>query len=147
MNPDQATELGKRIINTMRPTPALVEWQDVLEHLDLDDALLTFKSMRDEVDGGLTIGRFLGAYRGRVETRRLERDRHRPPPPRCELCDGTGWVDAPPLLAHRSTTCRGEPGTDTCHCHAVTPCQCSRGNRMNSTEARIHEANIRSRQP
>ena len=117
MKPEQATELGKRVINTMRPTPGLGEWTEVLEPLELDDALVVFRELRDETDGGLTIARYLGTYRARLNARRAriaERAEYTSPPPRCELCDGTGWVDAPPERAHRPNLCRGEPGTATC---------------------------------
>lgn len=140
MNPDQATELAKRIINTMRPTPALPEWVEVLQPLDLDEALVTFKILRDGTDGGMTIGRYLGSYRGRLEARREAR-RFEAPPPHCELCDGTGWVDAPAELAHRSTTCRAEVATEQCRCSALEPCRCTRGQRAAGVHERIARAN------
>lgn len=54
------------------------------------------------------------------------------PPEQCELCDNTGWVDAPS---------REWPNERTST--QVKPCRCTRGQQMIETQRRILEANRR----
>ena len=122
MNNDQATELAKRIINTMRPTPPLVEWVEVLELLDLDTALVTFRHLRDRTDDGLRIATFLTAYQQRDDSattrERRASDARLQPSPHCEHCRGTGYEPGP----SRWGTVGGEPYEYT----TVQPCRCTR---------------------
>ena len=67
MNSDQATTLAKRIINTWRLTPPLAEWADMLVRRDADMATATFIRLRDDVDGALSIARFVKEYRAATE--------------------------------------------------------------------------------
>lgn len=117
MTGDQAAELAKRIINTMRPTPAAREWLEVLEPLDLDAALRTFREFRDRSEDGLRIATYLAAYA------RVTDPGYRPRPARagaasesCEWCRGCGYEPGP----EEFETVYGEP-----HAYAtVVPCRC-----------------------
>lgn len=66
MNNDEATTLAKRIINTWRLTPPLTEWVDMLAQRDTDTATATFIRLRDELDGALSIARFVKEYRAAI---------------------------------------------------------------------------------
>jgi hypothetical protein len=116
MNPDQAAALGKRVINTMRPTPALPEWVEVLEPLDFDAALRTFRALRDRLDEGLRIATFLTAY-GRATGSSARAQTRREPDPDCARCAGCGWVDGPPEYE----TVNGEQHEYS----TVVPCSCT----------------------
>jgi hypothetical protein len=72
-------------------------------------------------------------------------DREPPPPPqRCELCDGTGWVEAARDRAHDPGVCN--PTVERpCACSAVVPCRCSTGKTMIGVAATIREHNDRHR--
>ncbi len=59
------------------------------------------------------------------------------PPPRCELCDGTGWTDCLDDRRHRPTCLTPAD----CTCHAVVPCRCSRGRHADNVHARVLNAN------
>jgi hypothetical protein len=135
---EQAEQLAKRVINTWRLTPTLREWQEVLAGLDYDGGLVTFKRLRAEVDGGLSIKRFLDAYHDRERQLFEERER-RIPPSRCEECGGSGWIPATPAQAHYPPACAGTPGQDDCHCQAVVPCRCSAGRHADVIVAKIEE--------
>lgn len=118
MSPEQATELGRRIINTMRPTPALPEWLDVLQPLDFDAALMTFRELRDRLDEGLRIGAWHAAYARTTGTatpgRRAPR---RDPSEHCEHCAGCGFEPGESLWE----TVNGEP-----HEYPTRqPCRCT----------------------
>lgn len=120
MTPDQATELGRRIINTMRPTPAITEWQEVLEPLDFDAALMTFRDLRNRLDEGLRIGAWHAAYArttGTASSTPTARGR-RDPLQSCEHCDGTGHEPGPPEYEQIG----GEPHEYT----TLQPCRCTR---------------------
>lgn len=115
VKPEQATELGRRIINALRPTPALREWQEILEPLDFDTALRTFHAFRETSAHGLPIATFLERYQGqRPETTARQRGR---PRPQCPACHGSGWVDGPPEYE----TIGGEPHEYT----TLMPCPCT----------------------
>lgn len=116
MNPDQASQLGKRIINTMRPTPALPEWIEVLEPLEFDNALITFRSCRDRSDEGLRIATFLSAYNRRSGDDARTPTR-RDPNPHCVWCRGCGYEPGPPEYE----TIGGQPHEYT----TVVPCRCT----------------------
>lgn len=131
----EADVLAKRIINTWRLTPPLGEWIDALLPFPHDAAATTFVQLRSEVEGGLGIARFEKALRARLASARREREEVHPPP-RCELCEGSGAVDATPAEAHNPRTCRGVPGVSRgdgdppCWCHAVVACACTAGVRL-----------------
>ena len=58
-----------------------------------------------------------------ITTSRADAERTTQPHPRCELCDGTGWVEAPPLVSDRvygTGPRKGEPIS----CSQVTQCSC-----------------------
>lgn len=119
MSPDQATEIGRRIINTMRPTPALPEWVEVLTPLDFDTALRTFRELRDRLDDGLRIAAWLAAYdrtRG-AKTGNGPRARQEPSAS-CEHCNGSGFEPG----ESRWETVNGEPYEYT----TVQHCRCTR---------------------
>lgn len=120
MTPEQANELGKRIINTMRPTPALIEWTEVLEPLDFDQALLTFRDLRERTDDGLRIARFLAAYRRRTDPDLAAPARHaaRPTTEDCPHCRGCGFEAGPPEYE----TVLGQPHEYS----TLVPCRCTR---------------------
>lgn len=115
MTPEQATGLAKRIINTMRPTPAIGEWAEVLEPLDLDAALKTFHDLRAVTDHGLAIATFLRSYDQRTSPDRPTRRGQ--PDPHCTRCSGDGWVDGEPIVE----TVDGEPHPYT----TLAPCPCT----------------------
>lgn len=126
MTPDEARTLSARIIDTWPNGPKAYIWANELRDLDPTRATRAFAAMRKEVDRP-TLAAFHVHYAATRTATVDELDR----PARCQLCDGTGWTDATPEQAHRSTTCRGTPGTTHgdggCHCHAVTPCHCTHG--------------------
>lgn len=118
MSPDQATEIGRRIINTMRPTPALTEWVEVLQGQDFDRALRTFRELRDRTDEGLRIGRWMAAYeRSGGGSATGARARRGEPSDSCEWCHGSGWEPG----ESRWATIKGEPHEYT----TVQPCRCT----------------------
>lgn len=120
MNHDQATTIAKRIINTMRPTPALVEWQEVLEPLDFDAALATFRDFRERTSDGLDIAAFLAAHRRRTSANaRTRPQRANDASEHCEHCHGCGFEAGPPEYQ----TVLGERHEYT----TVVPCRCTRG--------------------
>lgn len=118
MSPEQATELGRRIINTMRPTPALPEWQEVLEPLDFDAALMTFRALRDRLDDGLRIGAWHAAYTRTTGTGPTPSRRRREPSATCEHCAGCGYEPGP----SEHETINGERHEYT----TLQPCRCTR---------------------
>lgn len=120
MNGDQATELGKRIINTMRPTPALGEWHEVLVALDFDTALRTFRELRDRLDDGLRIAAFMAAYDRANDTASdtIATRSRREPSTSCVHCRGSGYEPGP----SRWGTVGGEPYEYT----TVTECRCTK---------------------
>jgi hypothetical protein len=118
MTSDQATELGKRIINTMRPTPALAEWLEVLEPLDFDASLMTFRDLRDRVDDGLRIAAWHAAY-ARTTSPAPSTPGHArcDPSANCEHCAGSGFEPGESLWQQVN----GEPHEYT----TLQPCRCT----------------------
>lgn len=116
MSPEQATELGRRIINTMRPTPALIEWQEVLAPLDFDSALMTFRDLRGRVDDGLRVAAYLAAYQ-RTTAPAPPGGRRRPADETCEHCNGCGFEAGPPEYEQ----ILGEPHEYS----TLMPCRCT----------------------
>lgn len=79
-----------------------------------------------------------------VHERLPQRTRTTTPPPRCEMCEGSGWVSVPPERAHDPRYCH--PTIDQpCCCHAAAPCRCTTGQSMVDTHRRILEHNDRGR--
>jgi hypothetical protein len=106
MQIDQAHALARRVQNTWRLTPPVTEWADALTPLDHDRAVATFTRLRDEHPNGLAIAQFVRTYDASI----VNEER--------QLCDGTGYVDAPgPVL-----TVEGKPHPYT----AVDRCPCRR---------------------
>ena len=89
MRAEEAATIARRIVNIWRATPSLAEWQDKLADYDYDDAAATLRLLRDEQDGSLSIARFHATHRARTTPASSIT------PDRCELCDGTGWVEGP----------------------------------------------------
>jgi len=119
MTEDQATTLGRRIVNTLRPTPALAEWVEALMAVPHAAALSAYTELRGECEHGLSIARFLRAIR--------ERDALASAPPRpiaprpdCPDCAGAGWVDCTDERRHAAHCI----APDDCHCSAVVRCEC-----------------------
>jgi hypothetical protein len=120
MQIDQAHALARRVQNTWRLTPPVTEWADALTPLDHDRAVATFTRLRDEHPNGLAIAQFVRTYDASIvnEERARARSALKPARPDCQLCDGTGYVDAPgPVL-----TVEGKPHPYT----AVDRCPCRR---------------------
>ena len=133
---DQATELGQRIVNAIRPTPPLADWVEALEGLNTERAWRVYRTLRDQCTNGLNIAQFMAAYREDLQAEKRRRAAYRTPD-RCERCDGSGWVEASRAEAHNEATCRPDlPGG--CHCTAVKPCDCSRGTDARSIVDLIH---------
>jgi hypothetical protein len=133
-----------RLVNLLTSTwPAGVKgyvWTDTLGPLDHALAHSAYVELRDHEDRPPSVARFVAAY----HARRSARDAEREPPARCELCDGTGWVESPPERAHNSTTCHPTEERPCC-CHAVEPCRCSNGRRNVAVAQRIHAENDRTK--
>lgn len=110
-------ELGRRIVNTMRPTPALTEWVEVLEPLDFDSALLTFRDLRDRLDEGLRIAAYRAAYDRTTAPSAPGRRARRDPSEHCEHCRGDGLEPGPPEYE----TIGGERHEYT----TLQPCRCT----------------------
>lgn len=54
-----------------------------------------------------------------------------PVPEKCELCDGTGWVDLPREKAHALRADLCHPAAEgQCRCEAAAPCRCTRGRQI-----------------
>jgi hypothetical protein len=106
MKTEEADQLAKRIINTFRSTPALPEWRDTLDKLDIGQANTAFVRCRAAVDERLSIARYLAEYNS-LRTRR-------PDHVECPACDDTGWITATP--------------EDAAHRYAK-PCSCPEGKR------------------
>lgn len=140
---EQARELAVRIINTMRPTPPIDDWTEELTGLSHRRAWNTFRKLRTQTEDGLRIATFMRHYRDDLAQERHERE----PPRHCGLCDGTGWVEAPPHIAQRATVCRGTPGQhqgdNGCWCHAMTPCNCTAGRQAGRIVDRIETQETR----
>lgn len=71
-----------------------------------------------------------------VVERLPQRARPLAPPADCELCDGTGWVDATPVQLNLNPDAPVPTSK-------VKPCRCTRGQQMIETHRRILEANRR----
>lgn len=135
-----ATELAQRIINTMRPTPALVDWVETLTGLNTDRAWRTFRDLRDTTTDGLNIATFRREYDDDLARDRAARaPRPTAPPPVCEQCDGSGWIEVTDDRRHA----RHCVDADACHCHAAEPCRCTAGNQARAVLPAIHEQNDR----
>lgn len=118
MTPAESEALAKRIINVWRLTPALDEWSDALVGYEHAQAVATLRALRTEVDGALSIARFVKRYRelGEASAPATAR-RRRGPSERCELCEGCGFVDVPGPVE----VVNGEPHPYT----ALAPCPCT----------------------
>ena len=143
---EQATELAKRIVNSLRPCPPLAEWVEYLEGKNSARALRVFQHLRDHgpADGTFkSIAMFAAAYDADLAQERAERARLNEPPAACEACNGTGWVEATPIEAHNPPTCNGTPGDEHgdggCWCTAVKPCRCTRGRAAQTVADQIHD--------
>jgi hypothetical protein len=121
MNPNDTARLVNLLISTW---PAGVKghiWTDTLGPLDLEHAHATYRGLRDHDERAPSVARFLAAYHQHTAAARGDN-----PPPHCELCDGTGWIRAPRERAHVPEVCN-PTDEHPCHCHAVEPCRCTRG--------------------
>jgi len=145
MTDDEARKLATRAIDTWPSGPKAYIWINDLKPLDLGIATAAMRQLRQHgADVRNLLAEFHTAYR---ETkRRANANDALAVPARCQLCNGTGWVEATPAEAHLPTHCKGTPGAVTgdggCHCHAVHPCNCSNGQQARVIAELIqHERN------
>lgn len=118
MTPHEATDLAKRIINTMRPTPALREWVEILQPLDPITAAATFRYFRTATADGLAIATFRAQY-DRFEVGAARTARAGEPDDNCTSCRGTGYTDGPPITHDNNGRAHAHPYT------TVQPCTCT----------------------
>lgn len=142
MTDDEARKLATRIIDTWPSAAKAYVWRDELINLDPTHAATAYRRCARTAHRPPTPADFLDAY----DTARQDARTNNPPQPeRCQLCNATGWIDAPPTDAHHPTTCQGTPGLERgdggCWCHAVKPCRCTTGQTMTAVHARILDTN------
>jgi hypothetical protein len=131
MNDDQANRFAQRMIETWPDGPRRNIWHDIATKLHDQDAARTTYTELERSAPKISTALFHTTYlavKRRTETIA--------PPERCELCDNTGWVDAPP----RQMALDEPPKPETSH---VLPCRCTRGDQMAETRRRILEHNAR----
>lgn len=122
MNPDQATQVGRRIVNLYRPTPPLAEWLPVLERRDLDTALRTINDLRESTSS-LDIPTFVTRYDQHARPATTTRPAGAPDE-QCPHCRGSGWTDGPPITHRddgRPIIVNGQPHSYP----TVQPCTCT----------------------
>jgi len=115
MNGNDTAMLVNLIVATWPTGPKGYIWTDVLAELDHGPALEAYRNLRDDSERAPSVARFKAEYRARQASTQPATV-----PDRCELCDGTGWIECLDERRHR-TGCQER---DTCFCHAVTPCRC-----------------------
>lgn len=140
MTPGDAVELGN-LIKAAWPTGTKLDaWCDELEECHYGQAKTTILQLR-RIEEHLTIPRFFAHYRSlTVADDKVE----------CDHCGGGGWTDAPDHQRH-TRQCRllrardaehADPLVETapvedCNCHAMIPCGCPAGRRVEATYKRI----------
>lgn len=108
----QATELGRRIVNALRPTPPLADWVPALTGLDHDRAWRIYAQCVDTCEDGLPIATFKRHYRidlaAEIRSRQME-----PTPPPLERCPdfATGRAIAEAARRHERTATDGRDRT------------------------------------
>ncbi|MEJ7724317.1 MAG: hypothetical protein WKF64_08435 [Ilumatobacteraceae bacterium] len=109
MTNDEARAIASRIVNTWNGGPNFGEWVTRLVKIDRHDAVAVFDHLSETLDYPPTIARFLTDCRQRHTV-----DHH--PPADCHQCNGTGYVDGPPL----TQIVVGQPHVYT----TMKPCDC-----------------------
>lgn len=119
MTPDQALELGRRIVNTCRPTPPLTEWQEVLAPKNHPMAVRAFEYLREHgnAGAGLDIPTYAAKYRELVNPASSRTGATGAPSEHCPHCRGCGFEDGP----IETETVGGQPHVYT----TVVPCRCT----------------------
>lgn len=112
----QATELAKRIINALRPTPPLDDWVRALTGRNSTRAWRIYQRAVETCEDGLRIATFLRLYDAEVSDERRARAEQTTP---CEHCQGTGYVAGEPIVRQVN----GEPYEYS----TATPCRCNGG--------------------
>lgn len=148
MTPEQADRAAAAIAETWpaaKISPS--RWVESLTRLDYDQALATYRDLRDTRTDPPTIALFLARNR-ELHTRRAEHFRDP-----CAICDGTGWQrrtvtrpDYARLVAHEITDpdtgeTRTEKFVELIPYEAVQPCDCSNGRQYDAGFTRAVEAN------
>jgi hypothetical protein len=131
MNDDQAQRFAQRMIETWPTGPRRNIWHDIALKLHDPDAARQAYADLERSAGHISTAAFHAAYQA-------AKRRHTTltPPEHCELCDDTGWVDAPAVQLILDE--KPKPITSK-----VLPCRCTRGEQMAETRRRILEANAR----
>lgn len=114
-------------------------WTDAIADLHPGPSMAAARELRDTMERPPSIAAFLACYRKHLAAARAQREAERGAPDACALCDGTGWVEATGHNRH-SSWCVAPDG---CHCHAVIPCRCTRGQQARAVHERILEANAK----
>lgn len=131
MTDDEARTLATRFIDTWPAGSRAYVWRDLFAELEPGLAVDAYHRLQRDCDKAPTPGQFHAAYRAALARAKSIDDA----PAVCELCDGTGWVQAADLIEQIA----GEP-----HPYSqVTPCRCSIGERMRPVHASILEHNRR----
>ena len=112
-----------RALASMWPawTPNLSKWSQMLADLDWNLANRTVKHLVRELDTPPSWAKFYKTYQELKPTAYVG--------PRCELCDGTGWVTDRNHPDHwPGHPAHTPPATDDgCACNVVAPCRCTVG--------------------
>ena len=132
VNDEQAQRFAQRMIETWPTGPRRNIWVDIALKLHDRDAALAAYADLERTATHISTAAFHTAY---VAAKR-QRESYRPPA-HCELCDGTGWVDAPGVQLTLDDPDAPAPTSK------VKPCRCTRGQQMIETQRRILEANNR----
>lgn len=112
MTPNEADDLGKRIINSFRGGPPLSDWREVLAPLDAGTAGTAYMRLRTSSDAP-TVKQFMDIYRSLDTVRPMDR-------PKCGDCGGCGWVQAEDRIENAGTD--NERRYSQCK-----PCRCIEG--------------------
>ena len=137
MTADECARIVNLVVSTWPAGPKGHAWTEAIRDLAYADARAAYESVRDVEDRPPSIARYLAAYRA-VRARVAAET----PPMTCELCDGTGFVEAD---LHPGAPCPFPRADGSCICHAVAPCRCSTGRARVDVARRIVEANDRDR--
>jgi hypothetical protein len=117
MSPAEADDLAKRIINTWRGGPPLVEWRQELEQMDAGTAGTAYMRLKRTMEHAPSIARFWGEYNA-LDTRDGGNAIN------CYACADVGWA------AHESS--KGDPlyfEFSGRWYSAARPCSCNAGQR------------------